>query len=87
MISEEIVEELLEIYNFRCAEGGDCLGRIEIHHIKYRSRGGTNNICNLVPLCSRHHGLVHKGLLDRWCLNSWNNESDVLPFDWRKRNG
>jgi hypothetical protein len=33
--------------------------RCEIHHIQYYELGGTTDLHNLLPLCSRHHHLVH----------------------------
>ncbi|MEI6403477.1 MAG: HNH endonuclease [Actinomycetota bacterium] len=33
--------------------------RCEIHHIHWYQRGGPTNLDNLIPLCSRHHHLVH----------------------------
>jgi len=38
---------------------GDC----DIHHLKEWREGGVTNLQNLVPLCSKHHHLVHEG---RW---------------------
>lgn len=33
----------------------------QIHHVSWYTRGGSSNIDNLLPLCSRHHHLVHEG--------------------------
>jgi hypothetical protein len=33
--------------------------RCEIHHIHWYERGGRTDLDNLIPLCSRHHHLVH----------------------------
>jgi hypothetical protein len=38
---------------------GDC----DIHHLKEWNHGGATNLQNLIPLCSRHHHLIHEG---RW---------------------
>ncbi|GMR23331.1 MAG: hypothetical protein BMS9Abin37_1749 [Acidobacteriota bacterium] len=35
---------------------------LDVHHIVFRSRGGSDDICNLVCLCRVHHGLVHRGI-------------------------
>jgi len=32
---------------------------VDIHHIKYKSRGGTDDISNLIALCRRCHDLAH----------------------------
>jgi hypothetical protein len=29
------------------------------HHRKYRSRGGTNRLSNLLDLCDAHHSFIH----------------------------
>jgi hypothetical protein len=31
------------------------------HHVKFWENGGPTDLANLVPLCSRHHHLVHEG--------------------------
>ena len=35
--------------------------RCEIHHIHEWERGGSTDLANLLPLCSRHHHVVHEG--------------------------
>ena len=32
---------------------------LEIHHIVYRSEGGSNDERNLIRLCKYHHQMVH----------------------------
>ncbi len=32
-----------------------------IHHVTYWERGGFTDLDNLIPLCERHHHLVHEG--------------------------
>jgi hypothetical protein len=32
-----------------------------IHHVHWWRRGGRTDLENLLPLCSRHHHLVHEG--------------------------
>ena len=49
----------------RTRDGGCCrlcgvgLGRIEIHHIEYRSQGGPDAAWNLISLCMEHHLMMH----------------------------
>ena len=38
----------------------------QIHHIHPWHQGGPTNLNNLLPLCSRHHHLVHEG---RWRIH------------------
>ena len=33
----------------------------DVHHIRWRSRGGSNRLANLAELCWHHHWLVHEG--------------------------
>jgi hypothetical protein len=33
----------------------------QVHHIRHRARGGSNDLTNLVELCWFHHRLVHEG--------------------------
>ena len=40
----------------------------QIHHLRHRAHGGSNELCNLVELCWYHHRLLHEG--------GWN-----APFD------
>lgn len=41
-----------------CTVRFDCC---EIHHVQPWELGGPTDLANLVPLCSRHHHLVHEG--------------------------
>lgn len=38
-------------------------GWAEVHHIRYRSRGGSDELSNLVLLCKACHDAVHAGRL------------------------
>jgi len=63
--------------------GGICEGcekaeATEIHHRKFKSRGGTHDVWNLLHLCGwgNHtgcHGVAHslEGDLRGWSVNSW----------------
>lgn len=60
---------------YRCSDP-DCPchdrpgGRIETHHIRYRSQGGPDTIENLITLCETAHRRCHDGMTDedgtRW---------------------
>jgi hypothetical protein len=38
-------------------------GWVDVHHIRFRSEGGTHELTNLCVLCSVHHSQVHTGRL------------------------
>ena len=40
---------------------GKCVDRLEVHHIQFRSNGGSNAPKNLITLCEKHHKQVHSG--------------------------
>ena len=53
---------------YRTCGFGDCdvtFDRCEIHHIIPWEQGGPTDLDNMVPLCSRHHHVVHE---DHWTL-------------------
>jgi hypothetical protein len=35
--------------------------RCEIHHVDWYEHGGATDLANMLPLCSRHHHLIHEG--------------------------
>ena len=46
-----------------CAVPGCCVAwdYVVIHHLKWFRNGGPTDICNLLPLCHKHHHLAHEG--------------------------
>jgi hypothetical protein len=38
----------------------------QLHHIHEWEHGGRTDLCDMVPLCNRHHHLVHEG---RWSIS------------------
>lgn len=50
---------VIYIFGGACAICGDP-ERLEVHHIVPRSRCGTNDISNLVPLCHDCHCAIHE---------------------------
>ena len=38
-------------------------GNLHAHHIKFRSQGGKDELCNLVTLCANCHRGLHDGKL------------------------
>ena len=39
------------------------LRAVDIHHVKYKSRGGQDDIGNLMALCRKHHTEAHNEIL------------------------
>lgn len=55
--------EVLNRDGWQCAFPGCTLRKmLDVHHIVFRSRGGSDEVDNLVCLCRIHHGLVHRGI-------------------------
>lgn len=50
--------KVLEQYGWRCARCNR-VRRLQIHHRKYRSHGGTDRVENLEPVCWDCHRLIH----------------------------
>jgi hypothetical protein len=51
--------EVLRRHDGRCARCRSSR-RLQIHHRRYRSHGGTHRIDNLEPVCWDCHKLIHK---------------------------
>jgi len=54
-------EAVLYRDNYTCQYCGKKHIKLEVHHIIYRSRGGTDNENNLITLCEDCHKAVHNG--------------------------
>lgn len=50
-------------YTCQCGLKG-CVAILEVHHIKFRSQGGSDNPNNLITLCSKHHKMLHEGKIE-----------------------
>lgn len=50
-------------YTCQCDANG-CTNRLEVHHIKFRSKGGSDNPDNLITLCDKHHKMLHDGKIN-----------------------
>jgi len=49
--------EVLKRDNYRCVNCGMTGKELHVHHVVPRSEGGTNDLSNLVTLCSRCHSV------------------------------
>ena len=56
-------EAILHRDNYTCQCCGKKHVRLEVHHIIFRSLGGTDDEKNLITLCEMCHKLVHDGIL------------------------
>ncbi|QPZ39724.1 HNH endonuclease [Paramicrobacterium chengjingii] len=73
--------------------GGQCercfsAGPLELHHRKFRSRGGKHTVENLVALCGwgNHtgcHGLAHTDGDGGWSVHSWDDPRHIPVRDDR----
>lgn len=51
-------------FKCQCCKGKSKDPRLQVHHIQYRSNGGSNKPQNLITLCSTCHTSLHKGKLE-----------------------
>jgi len=64
-------------HRYKCVAPG-CRNRVwlDIHHLVHREHGGSHTSANLLPLCTVHHHMVHRGQLAiRW-------DGDILEFNY-----
>jgi alpha-D-ribose 1-methylphosphonate 5-phosphate C-P lyase len=54
---KEVYKKTLELFDGVCAICGS--NQVALHHIRYGSCGRKTYIGNVIPLCERHHRLVH----------------------------
>jgi len=59
---ENVKAYVLSRDNYKC-QGGltGCNEKLNVHHVKFRSRGGSDNPNNLITLCEKHHKQLHEG--------------------------
>jgi hypothetical protein len=57
---DEIRKAVLDRDGYSCQHAdGRCQGPLQAHHIRPLSKGGTNELVNLITVCRFHHGLQH----------------------------
>jgi hypothetical protein len=59
---------------------GVAFDRCHLHHVVFRHRGGKTVISNLLPVCYRHHHLVHEG---GWKLTM----NTARTIEWHRPDG
>lgn len=61
---ENLKAYILSRDNYQCqSKKKGCSSKLEVHHIIYRSKGGSDAPENLITLCSKHHKALHDGKL------------------------
>ena len=58
---------------YRCQSGKKgCCDKLHVHHVVFRSEGGSNAPSNLITLCEKHHNSLHA---ESWVLSVKKNRS------------
>ncbi len=57
---QQMRRRILERDGWRCQRCGS-LTDLHVHHLQFRSRGGTESEANLITLCARCHAREHQG--------------------------
>jgi hypothetical protein len=61
-VSPRLRRQVLARDRHRCVVSGCRNARnIEVHHIHFKSRGGSNKMENLITMCTGHHTMLHEG--------------------------
>lgn len=60
-LANAVQRRALRVLYRSCALCDTAFDMCQIHHVGWYSLGGYTDIRNLLPLCSRHHHLVHQG--------------------------
>ncbi len=63
-VTPRVREQVFARDHHRCTAPGCRSARnLDLHHIRYQSHGGGNEISNITLLCTGHHAALHAGLL------------------------
>lgn len=57
MNDKQVYQKTIEIFNGMCVLCGS--PNISLHHIRYGACGRKTYMGNVIPLCKKHHDLVH----------------------------
>lgn len=85
IVPTAIKRALLAKHHHSCAFPGCHNSRfLHAHHIEHWSNGGETSVDNLMPLCTRHHPMVHEGQfrIEKDFQNQWvfvRPEGRVIP--------
>ena len=84
-IPKKVRETVLARAGGRC-EGCGRTAPLELHHRRFRSRGGEHTVENLVALCgwgnhTGDHGRAHKADAPQgWAVSRWGSDPLCIPF-------
>ncbi len=85
-LSENERAKLINAVGNRC-ENPTCRHRysLDVHHIKPKAEGGTNNLKNLIVLCPNCHRDAGRGAYSRAQLKEWifRPKRFKFHFDWQ----
>lgn len=79
--SENIKTIYRQIQHLPCCLCGWKEATRDIHHIIPVSKGGTNDLSNLVVLCPNHHRMAHSNLISEDILKDANIRTISSPSD------
>ncbi|MHB1318183.1 MAG: HNH endonuclease [Anaerolineae bacterium] len=68
---KQICEQVRERDHHRCCHCGTTRAELHVHHIKPVSRGGSDDLSNLITLCKYCHAGQHPGVADRIRDGQW----------------
>lgn len=70
-----------------CAIPGCTATAVHLHHRKLQKQGGSDDVENMIPVCSQHHSWVHANpamsYAAGYLLHSWEPE-DAWRDGWYK---
>lgn len=70
---ENVKAYILARDNYTCqSKQKGCCDKLHVHHIKYRSHGGSDAPSNLITLCEKHHHSLHQ---NKWSLATIKHKS------------
>lgn len=75
---------VLERDRYRCRGCVTSRGRLEVHHILYRSQGGPDALWNLITLCRQCHGRAHGVTGTRVAPWIWTALIQANHWGWEK---
>lgn len=83
---ENVKAYILSRDNYKCQCGlKGCSEKLHVHHIKFRSNGGSDNPNNLITLCEKHHKMLHEGRIKLNIKNFKELKAETIMNIIRKR--